>query len=44
MCVDWVFLDEGSAGSVDYSHVELSEHSYFAEAAEHLHLGEVAGH
>jgi hypothetical protein len=37
-------LDEGSAKLVDYAHVELAEHSYFAEVAEHLHLDEVAGH
>jgi hypothetical protein len=37
-------IDEGSAGSIDYPHAELAEHSHFAEAAEHLHLNGVVGH
>jgi hypothetical protein len=43
MCVDLVPLDKGSAELVDYPRVELAEHSYSAEAAEHLYLDEVVG-
>jgi hypothetical protein len=35
MCVGQVLLDEGSTESVNYPHVELAEHSYFAEAVGH---------